>query len=417
MFKKSRRKIVVSIMSVLICLWVGTLGIIYASSYFEMVKQNNQMLRTHAEMYVLPQSFEEMLPNKPRHDTGQGFDYGFAETPMFQLSTFYTVALSYDGDVIEIKNGSPTVHSDDDLENLALEIINGDKTAGTKNNLAFYKTDKGGYRLVTFMDNTVVNENAMTLFRYTLIFGGIALVLFFVLSVFLARKIVSPLEESYQKQKQFISDAGHELKTPISVVGANAELLSREIGDNRWLQNIQYETERMAVLIGQLLDLARTESVMPQSEHIDFSRLVAGEALPFESVAFEKGLMLSCNIANGIYLDGNTTQLKQVVSILLDNALSHSKEQSEIKLSLTEEQGLASLSVINRGDEIPEEQRELIFERFYRTDTARSGEDRHYGLGLAIAKSIVTSHKGSIKVLCHDGFVEFKAQFPLPKTN
>ena len=114
------------------------------------------------------------------------------------------------------------------------------------------------------------------------------MVLFFFLSVFLARKIVNPLEESYQKQRQFISDAGHELKTPVSIVSANAELLSREIGDNTWLKNIQYENERMGMLVGQLLDLARTENVTPQMEHIDFSRLVAGEALPFESVAFEK---------------------------------------------------------------------------------------------------------------------------------
>lgn len=262
------------------------------------------------------------------------------------------------------------------------------------------------------MDNTVINESAMTLFRYTLIFGGVALVLFFFLSVFLARKIVNPLEESYQKQKQFISDAGHELKTPVSVVSANAELLSREIGDNQWLQNIQYENERMGMLVGQLLDLARTENVTPQMEHIDLSRLVAGEALPFESVAFEKGLVLNSNIANGIGVEGNSAQLKQIVSILLDNAIRHSKERGEVWLTLTKEHGFAKLSVINKGDEIPEEQRSKIFERFYRVDTARNGEDKHYGLGLAIAKAIATSHKGYIEVGCFDGFVEFKVQIP-----
>lgn len=413
MFKKSRRKIVAAIMSILVLLWVGTLGVIYASSYFEMSKQNQEMLQAHAEMYVLPQSFEGMIPpNRPRPDGNHGFDPGFTESPMFQLSTFYTVAVSYDGDVIEIKNEPPTVHTDDDLKKLAEDIINSGKSTGTESNLAFYKADKGGYILVTFMDNTVVNENAMTLFRYTLIFGGVALVLFFFLSVYLARKIVNPLEESYQKQKQFISDAGHELKTPVSVVSANAELLSREIGDNQWLQNIQYENERMGMLVGQLLDLARTENVTPQMEHIDLSRLVAGEALPFESVAFEKGLVLNSNITNGIGVEGNGTQLKQIVSILIDNAIRHSKEQGEVYLSLTKEHGFAKLSVINKGDEIPVEQREQIFERFYRVDTARNSEDKHYGLGLAIAKAIATSHKGHIAVQCFDGFVEFRVQIP-----
>ena len=414
MFKKSRRKIVAAIMSILVLLWVGTLGIIYASSYFEMFKQNQEMLQVHAEMYVLPQGFDGMMPpGRPMPGGNPNFNPSFnPESPMFQLSTFYTVAFSYDGEILEIKNEPPTVHSDDDLKELAQSVIKSNNQYGTEDNLAFYKTDKGGYTLVTFMDNTVVNESALTLFRYTLLFGGVALVLFFFLSLFLARKIVNPLEESYQKQKQFISDAGHELKTPVSVVSANAELLSREIGDNQWLQNIQYENERMGMLVGQLLDLARTENVAPQMEQVDFSRLVAGEALPFESVAFEKGLVLNSNIANGIGVAGNTTQLKQIVSILLDNAIRHSKGEGEVWLTLTKEHGIAKLSVINKGDEIPAEQREQIFERFYRVDTARNGEDKHYGLGLAIAKAIATSHKGYIEVGCFDGFVEFKVQIP-----
>lgn len=415
MFKKSRRKIVAAIMSVLVLLWVGTLGVIYASSYFEMAHQNQEMLQAHAELYALPQSFEGMTPpGIPVPGSNQNITPGFdQQSPMFRLSTFYTVAVSYDGEVIEIKNEPPTIHTDDELEKLAQSIIKGNKSNGSQDNLAFYKTDKGGYTLVTFMDNTVINESAVTLFRYTLIFGGVALILFFFLSVFLARKIVHPLEESYQKQKQFISDAGHELKTPVSVVSANAELLSREIGENQWLQNIQYENRRMGMLVVQLLDLARTENVAPQMEHIDLSRLVAGEALPFESVAFEKGLVLNTNITKGIDVQGNSTQLKQIVSILLDNAIRHSKEQGEVYLSLTKEHNLAKLSVINKGDEIPTEQLKQIFERFYRVDTARNGEDKHYGLGLAIAKAIVTAHKGQIEVLCYNGLVEFQIHLPI----
>lgn len=415
MFKKSKRKIVAAIMTILALLWVGTLGVIYASSYFEMTAQNQRMLQTHARMYTLSSAFEEMVPpNRPKPSGDHGFNPDFnPESPMFQLSTFYTVAVSDDGTVLEIRNEPPTVHTDADLEELAQRILKSGKESGTENNLAFYKSDKGGYTLVAFMDNTVINQRALTLFRYTLIFGGVALVLFFFLSVFLAKKIVDPLEETYQKQKQFISDAGHELKTPVSVVSANAELLSREIGANQWLQNIQYENERMGMLVGQLLDLARTENAAPQMEPINFSRLVAGEALPFESVAFEKGLVLNSNIIDGIAVKGNGTQLKQIVSILLDNAIRHSKGQGEVSLSLTKEHGVAKLSVKNKGNEIPIEQREKIFERFYRVDTARNGEDRHYGLGLAIAKTIGIAHKGSIDVDCYDGLVEFKFQIPI----
>ena len=413
MFKKSRRKIVAAIMSVLVFLWVGTLGVIYASSYIEMSRRNEMMLTAHAEMYMLEDRFEDMPPIMPKPDiVGDRFDPKFAQSPMFQLSTFYSVAISYDGEVLEIRNTQNNLHSDDELKELAEKINSGKKVKCSEDNLAFYRTDKSGYNLIVFMDNTVINENAATLLRYSLIFGGIILVAFFFLSQLLAKKIVHPLEESYKKQKQFISDAGHELKTPVSIVNANAELLSREIGDNQWLKNIIYENERMGMLVGQLLELARTENVSPQTECVDFSHLVQGEALPFESVAYEKGLRLVYDIESEISVEGNSTQLKQLVSILLDNGIRHSADGNTVNLKLTKAHGFAQISVINKGDEIPEAEREQIFERFYRTDNVRNGEDKHYGLGLAIAKAIVNSHKGKIEVLCYDSLVEFRVKIP-----
>lgn len=413
MFRKSRRKIVASIMAILGIVWIGSLSVIYVTSYFEMSRQNEKMLMAHAQMYDLSSPMNKLPPERPGPGGGKHrFEPGLTESPMFQLSIFYTVALTYDGEVIETRNDSPTVHSDADLKKMAQDILSGEKEKGREDNLTYYRADKNGYMLIVFMDNTVVNENAMTLFRFTLVFGGIALVVFFFLSVFLARKIVQPLEEGYQKQKQFISDAGHELKTPISVVSANAELLAREIGENQWLSNIQYENERMGMLVGQLLELTRTENVTPQMEHMDFSRLVAGEVLPFECVAFEKGIVLNSNIAKDISVEGNSSQLKQIVSILLDNALKHSTSPGEVYLNLIKEHGYAILSVVNQGEEIPKEQREKIFERFYRMDDVRNSEDKHYGLGLAIAKAIVTAHKGQIRVQCYNGLVEFKVKLP-----
>lgn len=410
MFKQSRRKIVAAIMSVLILLWAGMLTIIYTSSYIEMSAQNKRMLMTHAELYTLSQHENKIPPKGPAQENGNP---GFAQSPRFRLSTFYSVALTYDRAILEIRNDQPMLHSNQDLEELAREIVQSGKTNGTKKDLIFYVTDKSSYRLVAFMDNTILNESAATLLRYTLLFGCFAMLLFFFLAIFLARKIVQPLEESYQKQKQFISDAGHELKTPISVVSANAELLSREIGENTWLANIQWENNRMELLVEQLLDLARTETITPQMEQIDFSRLVGGEALPFESIAFEKGFALRCHITEGIFLTGNSTQLKQLVSILLDNALEHSTGQQDISVALEKEHQWAKLSVINAGEKIPLPQREQLFERFYRIDSARSGEDKHYGLGLAIAKSITTAHNGRIDVRCYDGLVEFQVHLPL----
>ena len=410
MFKRSRRKIVAAIMSVLVLLWVGTLGVIYASSYIEMTQRNRQMLMEHTRMYVLPQAKEELTPAKEMPDMQNP---GFMDTPVFQLSTFYTVALTYDGEILDIKNEQPALHTDEELEQLAKAVMEEDKSEGTKKSLAYYLADKGEYLVVAFMDNTIIHESAATLLRYTVLFGGVAMLLFFFVAVYLARKIVQPLEESYQKQKRFISDAGHELKTPVAVVSTNAELLAREIGENQWLSNIRYENERMGILVGQLLELTRAEHVLPQMESIDFNRLVNGEALPFEGVAFEKGITLESEIAKGITVEGNAAQLKQLVSILLDNALSHSRSGSKVQLIVKKERGTAKLSVINEGEEIPPEQRAKIFERFYRVDEARTGEEHHYGLGLSIAKAIVVAHKGKIDVCCHDGKIEFQVQLPM----
>ena len=408
MFKKSRRKIVAAIMSILTVLWLGTLAVIYISSYYEVNATNLEMLAEHAALYSLSKPINGIKPGLPSVNKGP-----HSETNQFKLSTFYSVAFSYNEEVLDVENDAQDVFTDEELETIARGVLSKSASSGVTNNLIYYKLDKNGYTLISFMDNTIIRESMNTLLHYTFIFGGVAIVGLYFLAVFLAKKIVQPLEESYKKQKQFISDAGHELKTPVSVVNANAELLSREIGENQWLANIQYENERMGKLITQLLDLARTENVTPQMEYVDLSPLIDGEALPFEGVAFEKGLTLRENITGGLRVYGNSTQLKQLVSIFLDNAIRHGTGGKDIWLNLTKERGHAKLSVINVGDEILEEQRAQLFERFYRVDSARNGEDKHYGLGLAIAKAITEAHHGKIEVLCYAGLVEFRAIFPL----
>ncbi|MCD7982405.1 MAG: ATP-binding protein [Clostridiales bacterium] len=479
MFKQSRRKILASIMLLLICLFAGILAIIYGSSYRDVSDDSFTMLERYAELYTLEEDSsageedtDAVEPSDstdvPDEQTGSEstlseMESGRAEppenvssqenraedsdvpsdapdsdvpsdtpdsdtpdsppdeedslpesTPAFRLSTFYTVAVSDDGEILATENTNIS-YSDAALEEIAVEIINSSKWRGVKGNLIYYIMRKDGYTLAAFMDNTIMQESITTLVRYTLIFGAIAIVLIFFIAILLARKIVSPLEESYQKQKQFISDAGHELKTPIAVVDANAELLSREIGENVWLSNIRYENDRMGSLIQQLLALTHTENTTPPMERMNFSRAVGGEALPFESIAYEKNLRFTCDISNDVYVRGNSIQIKQLTAILLDNALHHCTEKGEIALAVNSEHGSAILSVTNDGQEIPAEHADKIFERFYRVDAARSGEEKRYGLGLAIAKAIVTTHHGSIRVQCGDGKVTFTVSVPTIK--
>jgi len=412
MFKQSRRKIVAAILSVLVLLLFGTFCTIYLASYADMTSENREMLEIFVEAYSLPGepgadpgAFAAGRPRDPR-----------GKPPLLELSTFYSVALDRDGQVLKVDTADISTLSEASLTELARRIVESGREQGVENNLTYRMADKGDYTLVAFLDNTAMRESASTLIEYTLIFGGAALVLLFFLSRYLANRIVAPLEESYRRQKQFISDAGHEMNTPVAVVNANLELLSREIGENPWLANIQYETERMSALILQLLDLARAENVAPPMEVLDLSRLVYGETLPLETVAYENGLELTSAVEEGLFVNGNSVQLKQLTSILIDNAIRHSERGSAVALSLRRERSHAVLSVVNAGPPIPAEAQKQIFERFYRTDPARTGEGQNYGLGLAIAKAIVLTHKGSIDVRCFDGKVEFSARLPIAKT-
>ncbi|HIX15060.1 MAG TPA: HAMP domain-containing histidine kinase [Candidatus Hungatella pullicola] len=413
MFKKSKRKIIGALLAVLVILLFGTMCVIYLASYAEMTRENRSLLEQYVSDYTLEEKTGKPAPGRPE---GAPHRRPF-NPPRLELSTFYSVAVSKNGQILKVDTADVSTIEEESLTQLAADIIERGKKSGVERHLIYQAEDKGSYILVAFLDNTVMVENVETLISYTLIFGAAALVLLFFLARYLADRIVAPLEESYKRQKQFVSDAGHELKTPVAVVNTNLEVLSRQIGENQWLSNIQYENQRMSALISQLLDLARTENAAPQMETVDLSHLVCGETLPFETVAYENGLVLNSDIEESICMDGNSVQLKQLTSILLDNGIRHSTNGKEVAIRLQKEKNYAILSVSNDGDEIPPEQRNYLFERFYRLDAARAGEDSHYGLGLAIAKAIVLTHKGTIDVQCHDGKVEFKAKLPLHSRN
>lgn len=424
MFQKSRRKIVAVIMTALVLVWAGTLGIIYGTSYYQVSRQNHEMLKRHAQLYVLGQPRAASALPAPEQPKGPDpLPPRPENTPAFHLSTFYSVAVSKEGRILAVENSQTALYTDETLTGTALALIGEQRTEGSAGRLLFQVEDKGFYTLVAFMDNTIVRESMTTLFRYTLIFGGLAILVLFFLARYLALRIVQPLEDSYQKQRQFISDAGHELKTPVSVICANADLLARELGENQWLSNIQYENRQMSELVSQLLDLARTEAAAPQKELLDFSRLIQGEALPFESMIYEKGFTFSCQITDRLYVRGNSTQLRQLTAILLENALAHCGPGKEISLTLKRRHHFVLLSVANDGPAIPPEQLSQLFQRFYRLDPARSGEDsddgreKHYGLGLAIAKAITEAHQGRIEASCENGRVIFSVRLSCASNN
>lgn len=411
MFKKSRKKIVLSIMIPLVVLLALTLSVITFASYRENRQRNTEMLGRYIDLYSLGQQ----PGNHDRQDEGPPDGQPPRnEVPAYELSTFYSVALTNSGKVLALDDGEKDFYSEEELTKIAKEIMGSGKQSGTKGTLAFQVSERDGYTLVAFLDNTVSQSSLQLLAKNVLLVGGIAVVILFLIAIVLSKRIIKPLEENDHQQKQFVSDASHELKTPVSVISANAELLNREIGENEWLANIRYENERMGDLVKQLLELSRAESKETPMEQVNFSRIVEGEALAFESLAFDQGKTIHSDIESGLHLEGNASQLSQLASILLDNAIHHSTG-SEISVSLARHVHTAVFSVTNDGDEIPTEKLEHLFDRFYRIDEARNSESQHYGLGLSIAKAVAEKHGGEINVSCSDGKVRFAVSLPLRK--
>ena len=415
MFRKSRKKIIISIMGSVILLFAMTLFVIFFVSYRNMRAKNIDMMSRHTwrSTEAEDRPDKENDPNgrkdgEPRPDQGRNDE----------LSTFYTVVIRTDGTVVYVEN-EKGLHSDEELIAYARKMIEKGKWYAEYGTLCCSREQKGTvggdyYDVVVFLDNTVMEESAKILLRNVLIVGSAAIVVLFFLSLRLSEKIIRPREENDKQQRQLIYDASHELKTPVAVIDANAELLAREVGKNEWLSNIRYENDRMGELVKQLLDLSRAESAELPAETVDLSRLVMGEELAFESLAFDQGKRILSEVGEDIHVTGSETQLAQLVSVLLDNAVRHSTGE-EIELSLKKQGHSAVLAVTNDGEAIPEEKAAHLFDRFYRVDEARGDEGRHYGLGLSIAKAVAEKHGGSIGVACADGKVTFTVMIPVKK--
>lgn len=413
MFKQTRLKIVITIMALLVCIFAGAITAICVVGYSAANKRSFEFLNDYTENYQLPSSDVTGDENSGDADGGSSEDPN--ETSAFRLSTFYSVAIDGNGNVLRIEN-SGELYSDSELYLKAKEILaeENHKAEGKDGGLVYVVSDKENYTLVAFKDITVFNDVIKIFIKIVVTFGCVTLLILCVVSFFIARSIVKPLEDSYKKQKQFVSDAGHELKTPLSAINVNADMLAREIGDNKWLSNIQYENGRMNELVQQLLILARTEKVSMPKEKLDFCRLTAGEVLPLESVAYEKNITIKTEMEESVFVCGNSAQLKQLVSILLDNAVQYSTG-NEVSLAISKERRSVRLTVINEGKAMESDHKRNIFERFYRVDDSHDNSDGHYGLGLAIAKAIVTAHNGKIVVDCFDGKVRFTVTLPAAK--
>ena len=233
--------------------------------------------------------------------------------------------------------------------------------------------------------------------------GIISLFVLLFISIYLTNKTIKPLKESFEKQKQFIADASHELKTPLAIIRTNTSVIlsnkDASVSNNtKWLNYISNQTERMGKLIDEMLTLAKLDNINEKINFIsfNFSDLINNVLLTFEAIIFENNIKLQSYIEENIHIKGDKENIKKVFIIILDNAIKYTNDNGEIYIELKQEKNKIKLIVKNTGDGIKESDLEKIFERFYRVDDSRERKTGGYGLGLSIAKSIIESHKGKI---------------------
>ena len=227
----------------------------------------------------------------------------------------------------------------------------------------------------------------------------------FILVVLLSKRAIEPVAESYEKQKRFITDAGHEIKTPLTIIDADTSILEMEYGENEWLDDIQVQTKRLAGLTNDLIYLSRMEEKQTKTTMIEFpfSEVISEEAQSFQGLAKVKGKNFMVDIEPMLSLKGDEKTIRQLISILLDNAVKYCTEQGQIRLTAAHKGKNIILSIYNTSQPLTKENIDHLFDRFYRTDESRNSKTGGYGIGLSVAKAAVEAHHGKIVASSEDG--------------
>lgn len=397
MIRKLRAKLVAIIMAfvavILVCVMAAVLGLTRAT----LERESLDMMR-----HIALDPIQAPTP-------GEEFDG--VRLPYFVLS------VAEDGTIEPAGGGYYDLSDTEFLQQAAEEAVDSGKQSGVlaASHLRFLRIDADDASYIVFADTSNETQTLTGLFRTCLLLCGAAFIAFFLLSILLARWAVRPVEKAWTQQKQFVADASHELKTPLTVLLTDAELLCTPEGEysaaekRRLSHSMLTVAQQMRVLVEQLLELARVDQGIPrgQSERLNWSENVSDALLPFEPVFYEKGLQLETDLQDGIFVHGCAAQLQQAAGVYLDNAHKYAAPGTAVRVTLVRcGHHRARLAVATHGDTIPQNELQNIFKRFYRTDPAHH-RDGSYGLGLAIAAGVAEQHGGKVWAESEDGVNTF----------
>lgn len=420
MIKRLRRKLVITSMVSLFLVLLVIEGIVGVLNYRKIVTDADRILdileqndgkfpdtdykKTIGEKKGEPGMTSEDNPGETRPKIKDNMGRISAEMPF--ESRFFTVILREDGELVTADTGKIAfVDTSAAVQYARLVLEKGKKrgfmedycyrvcTSKEESEVQIIFLDRG--RELSNFHNLIITGLSVTLFGLTAVF---------LLMVFLSARITKPFVENYEKQKRFITDAGHELKTPLTIIDADAEVLEMDIGENEWLTDIQNQSKRLADLTNDLIILSRMEESGKKSVMVEFSfsDMVEETVNTFQALAKTQNKTLVSEIAPMISLCGEEKSLHRLVTILMDNAVKYSGEGGQIVVRLKKEKKRICLSVYNTTEFISKEHLAHLFDRFYRSDSSRNSQTGGYGLGLSIAAATVEAHKGKITATTED---------------
>lgn len=345
-----------------------------------------------------------------------------SEEDSSQLSEIYTVRKNEQGELTVLKTENTVELSEKEILEIAKNILKQESWRGSFEHFQYKISRLSIDRkdiLIIFTDISFFENQKKQLVFFLCIISIITIIAWAVISVGISGWLVKPLEAALEKQNEFISAAGHELKTPLSIMKASLEMLKTQLDRNKYLDYIIAENEKMDELVQEMLSLSRLEfqQEFVKLDRINLSKCIEGSALPFEVMAYERGICLEMQIEKDIFICGEEKSIQELTDILLDNAIRHTNSKGKTVIILEKKKEKVIFIVKNQGKEIPEEERKKIFEEFYRSDKARSRGEGRYGLGLSIARNIVKRYRTKIQVECESGWTSFLVKFEIAKNN
>ena len=406
------RKLQIKFVAMCMVLVTAVLAVVFVAVFLS-AKQNIEVI-SHQ---VLERVMQDDTPSS-RPDLGPNRDGEEVLLPYFTVNLW-----DYNGVYRALVTGGTYANLQDtaELEAILSDCLQQGQPEGTIHSygLRYMRQDYGLYQRLAFVDMSMEQATLQELMGSYLQIGLAALVLLLGVSILLARWATRPVARAWQQQRQFLSDASHELKTPLTVILSNAELLEAAPLDARparWADNIHSEAKQMKSLVEKMLTLARADNAVHTAvmAETSLSDLATDCVLAFEPVAFEAGKPLESDIAPDVTVTGDADKLRQLVGVLLDNAIKYGQAGGTITLTLRRTDRQARLLVSNPGTPIPPDQLSRLFERFYRADASR-GEQSGFGLGLPIAAAIAAEHKGTLKAESDQSSTRFLFTMPLKK--